>query len=213
MGKYKSAFKAANDAKPINGFASMPALGKHRVALKVLRGKESQKTNEVFIESEVIIMESATEQVGVTRSIPWFINSGGWPGKYATSRMQEFLLAVKESVGDDREIVDIGDELADEDVNPGYGILLDIEVIQVMDKNDASKVMVGSNGRPVHNVTWSAIEQTEEDIVATRAKLKEMESAPVKSAPKTVSQPQTEASKPAESPKMAGARRLLGANK
>jgi hypothetical protein len=213
MGKYSSAFKKANDAKPINGFAKSPTLGKHRVALKAFRGKESQKTHEVFIESEYVILESETEQIGVTRSTPWFINSGGWPGTYATARLQEFILAVKESISDDRTVEEIGDELADEDKNPGYGIVLDMEVSEVMDKNDASKVQVGKGGRPVHNVAWFAIEQTEEDIAATREKLKAMESAPAQKAPATKPAETTVAPAAANVTKMAGARRLLGGNK
>lgn len=192
MGKYQSQFRKAADAKPINNFAKSPALGKHRVALKSFRGKESQKQKEVFIEAEFYILESATEQVGVVRSVPWFINRTGWTGDYASARLQEFLGVVKDSVNAEEEIAELGDKLADEDENSGYGITLDISVEVVMDKDDASKVAKGKNNRDIHNVTWSVVEQTPEDIMATRELLATFEKAsPAKDAVKPVTQTQT----------------------
>lgn len=212
MGQFRAAFKKAKDAKPIVNFAKPIGLGRHLVAVKTFRGRESQKEKIVFIEAEVVIIESDTEQVGATRGWPWFINTPGFKGEYDAGRMQEFIQAVADGVGDDRDVLEMGDELADEENNPGYGILVEVEIVPVMDKNDSSKALLRKNGTPVHNDSWTAVpDQDEAVVLATQAKMKTLG----EKAPKVVSEPApvkttTTSSDPNPTQKVGGIRRLLG---
>lgn len=211
MGKYQSAMKKAANAKPINNFASPIGLGKHRVAVKLFRGKEGGKSKEVFVETEVFIMESETEQVGAVRGWPWFINASGWSGDYNASRMQEYLQAVADGVGDDRPLDEIGDELSDEEKNPGFGILVDVEVVTVPDKNDPRKVMTRKNGQPVHNAFWTAVEEQDEAILAaTQAKCQEYAAKKPEPAKKKEEAPAQETAAAPATPRTGGIRKLLG---
>lgn len=226
MGKYQSAMKKAANAKPLNNFAPPIGLGKHRVALKHFRGKEGGKSKEVFVEAEFIIMESETETIGAVRGWPWFINAKGWSGEYNASRMQEFLAATAAGVGDERPLDEIGDELSDEEQNPGYGILTDVEVVQVPDKEDPRKVMLRANGQEVHNSFFYPVEgQDEASILATQAKMGEYLAKKTATAPAVAkaetAQTQESATRAAdaaplpvakvvETPKTGGIRKLLG---
>lgn len=209
MGKYTSSFKRAQEAKPITNFAQSPKLGSHRVALRFVRGATTQKTREDFIESEFTVLESETEEVGTTRSCAWFINAGGWPGKYAESRLQQFLEATAQSLGDDRPLAEVGDDLVENEL--AFGIVLDIDVTPVPDKDDPDKQRRGSKGKLISNIEWIAVAQSEEDILAMREKLTAMREKP-SSAKKESPKPET-TSTTATGAKLGIARRLLGGQK
>lgn len=184
MSKYKDTFTRAMNAPPINNFAPSIGLGKHRVGLKVFRCKNSTKTKQLFVEADVMILESTMEEVGATRSWAWFINAPGeFTGQYAQARLTEFLKTVGDSIESDQSIDEIGDALVDEDTNNARGIELDVEVTAVPDKNDPSKVMKRKGGQPVHNAVWYAVKQGKEDIEASKKKMDELAAA----APKTKS--------------------------
>lgn len=178
MGKdFSSAFKKAANAKQISEFAKNIGLGRHTVALKAFRGKESQKNKEVFVEGEFVILKShtETEQVGATRGWAWFINASGWTGDYASARLQTFLDVARDAIAElldkdeDGNLPDLesfGSFMSNEEDNPCYGLVLECEVVQVFD--DAGNVRKGKNGREIHNVVWEATPQTLEDIESTR---------------------------------------------
>lgn len=184
MSKYKDTFTRAMNAPPINNFATAIGLGKHRVALKVFRCKNSTKNKQLFVETEVMVLESDTARVGETRGWAWFINAPGeFTGQYAQARLTEFLTTVKQAIGSDQSVDEIGDALADEETNNARGIVLDVEITAVPDKNDATKVMRRKNGQPVHNAVWFPVSQGAEDIQATQKKMDELTAAgPVKAA-------------------------------
>lgn len=176
---YSNVFGSIARAKSMGGggYAERLGIGKHRVALKSYKVKESTKGNGQFLEAEFVILSSNTHKAGETRGWVWFINaSGQWAAAYEQDRAKKFLEAVGACVGDDSDVSIIGGNLAGPN-QAGKGLMLDVTIAPQAGKN-AGKT--NAKGEPYTNIYWTPIEQSLDDLARQREELESMElSAPV----------------------------------
>lgn len=222
MSKYLSAFQKARDAEPISEFAKNLPHGHHKVAIDLVRVKKSQKTKEEFVEAEFIVLETASDKTkpGQRHSWTWFFNTSGFPGQYASARLNEFLETIKTSVGSDQDIAEIGAALADSD-HPEYarGITLLVEIAEAPDPANPDKCLKSKkSGRDIHNAFWTVLEQSEDDIAATCALMKDLQASIASTKSVTAAKP-VQVAEPAQAAassagtattKTGGIKRLLG---
>ncbi len=160
MGNHDQTFAGVANAKPINSFAPRFGLGTHKLVLLAFRVKDSNKNEGKILESDFMVLESATEEPGSTRGWPWFIGKAGWTGTYETARAKEFLDTVGECIGDTRGTQAIGSDLASE-AQSGRGLTI---IAEVTNGNKKDK-----DGNPYKNISWKKVPQTLAEIAAMRA--------------------------------------------
>lgn len=174
MGEYDNIFGSIARSKPINNFASRLGLGKHRVALKAFRVKQSQKGQGPILEADFTILESTTHQPGETRGWAWFISAQGWAGTYEEARAKEFIGTVGACVGDTRDVQAVGSDLADK-AQPGRGITLDVEISPQTNRDGSPKQ--NAKGETYTNATWMAVKQDGAQIASTRTTLDQLDAS------------------------------------
>lgn len=157
---YKALFAAVATAKPMNNYADTLPEGRNRVTLLHFGLKESQKNEGTIVEAEF-------DCNGVTRGWAWWPERTGWSGAFNKDRLQKFIKAVAESIGDTRGIEDVMGSLADIQQH-GRGIVLDVEVLPALDKDN--KPVVRKDGSQAYEATFKMIKQTLDDVAAVRAK-------------------------------------------
>jgi hypothetical protein len=206
--QYENIFERVGNAKKLANWEPSLPKGRHRVALAKYGGKTSAKDRSIFLEAEVIILESDNEAVkpGARHSCPWFINKPDEYG-YTHSRAKEFLLVVQQSIGNEAETTKFGNDLAQdfESSEPeAYGLMLDVVVTQVL-KSDGQP-RFGRKGNEVFNANWLPVPQSQEDIAATRALLKQLETRRTAAPVATAVEPPA----PTNGKKLGGLGSLLG---
>lgn len=174
MGEYDNIFGSIARSKPINNFASRLGLGKHRLALKAFRVKQSQKGQGPILEADFVILESTSHQPGETRGWAWFIGAQGWAGTYEEARAKEFIATVGACIGDTRDVQAIGSDLADKS-QPGKGITLDAEISPQTNRDGSPKT--NAKGETYTNATWTAVQQDGAQVASTRATLDQLDAA------------------------------------
>lgn len=187
MSDYSNIFQKIGSAKPMGtGYAQRLGLGRHKLALKSYKVKQSSKGGGEFLEAEFLVIDSTTHQPGETRGWVWFINaSGPWGAAYEQDRAKKFLEAVGQCVGDDSPVEVIGANLAGPN-QAGRGIVIEVEIAPQGGKN-AGKV--NQRGEPYTNSFWKPVKQSLEDLAASRAELDGMDSAPAPAPTTTVAAP------------------------
>lgn len=194
---YSNIFTGIAKAKSMGGggYAERLGVGRHRVALKSYKVKESSKGGGNFLEAEFVILESTSHDAGETRGWVWFINAAGpWAPAYEQDRAKKFLEAVGACVGDDSPVEVIGANLAGPN-QAGKGLILEVSVTPQTGKN-AGKT--NSRGEPYTNIYWKPVAQTLEQLAEQRAEIEAMDGAAaqepeVKQETRSVAQTQTQA--------------------
>lgn len=174
MGEYDNIFGSIARSKPINNFAARLGLGKHRLALKAFRVKQSQKGQGPILEADFVVLESNTHQPGETRGWAWFIGAQGWAGTYEEARAKEFIGTVGACIGDTRDVQAIGSDLADKS-QPGKGITVDCEISPQTNRDGSPKT--NAKGETYTNATWASVKQDGAQVAATRATLDQLDAA------------------------------------
>ena len=208
MSRYANIFEQVGNAKALNNWEANLPVGKHRVALAKYGGKVSGKDKSVFLEAEVIVLETdnADVKIGARHSWPWFINKPDEFG-YTHSRAKNFIEVVQACVGNEDDTKDFGCALAadfESETPDCYGIVLEADVVQVFAANGTPRL--GKKGNSVFNANWTPIAQGPEDIAATRVLLAELEPAPA-AKPQAVKKPKPEV---VEQPATVGTVKKLG---
>jgi hypothetical protein len=174
---YSNVFAGIAKAKAMGGggYAERLGIGKHRVALKSFKVKESSKgAGQPFLEAEFVVLESTSHRAGEVRGWVWFINAkGDWAPAYEQDRAKKFLEAVGACVGDDSPVEVIGGNLAGPN-QAGKGLILEVSVSPQTGKN-AGKT--NSRGEPYTNIYWYPVEQSLEDLARQREEIDSMEGA------------------------------------
>lgn len=189
---YSGIFGTIGRAKSMGGgFAPRLGLGKHRLAIKSYKVKDSTKGQGQFLEAEFVVVNSTVHQQGESRGWVWFINAPGpWAPAYEQDRAKKFLEAVGACVGDSSPVEVLGAALAGPD-QAGVGIILDVEIVPQGGKN-AGKV--NQRGEPYTNAFWTPVKQSLDDVAASRVEIEGMETqAP---APSPVQAPAPQATRP-----------------
>lgn len=174
MSKHANLFKQVGNSKDMAGFLpSLPA-GDHIVAMTKYGCKESKKDSSVFIEAEFIVLETNNPKVSVgdKHSCPWFINQSGFPGQYAQDRAKKFLKCTQKAIGNDADTGEFADSLSEDfesDAPEMYGIRYLAEVRQVFMPDGSPRK--GAKDNDVFNTDWSADDQDEAAIAATREEI------------------------------------------
>ncbi len=171
---YSNIFTGIAKAKSMGGggYAERLGIGRHRVALKSYKVKESTKGAGNFLEAEFVVLESNTHEAGESRGWVWFINAAGpWAPAYEQDRAKKFLEAVGACVGDDSPVEVIGGNLAGP-AQAGKGLILEVTVSPQTGKN-AGKT--NARGEPYTNIYWKPVAQTLEQLAEQRAEIEAME--------------------------------------
>lgn len=174
-GDYSNIFRTIGSAKSMGtGYAQRLGLGKHKLALKSYKVKDSSKGGGQFLEAEFLVLESTTHEQGETRGWVWFINAAGpWGAAYEQDRAKKFLEAVGACVGDDSPVEVIGANLAGAN-QAGRGLIIEVDIVPQGGKN-AGKV--NQRGEPYTNSFWKPVKQSLEDLAASRAEIDALDNA------------------------------------
>jgi len=183
MPDYQNIFEKVGNERALNNWEPSLPKGKHRVALVKYGGKTSHKDRSIFLEAEFIILSSDNPDVrpGARHSWPWFVNKPDEFG-YTHARAKNFLEVLQKCIGNEADTTSFGNALAEDfstEHPEAYGMMLDVDVIQVKDaKGDPRR---GRKGNEVFNPVWSAIPQDSDDIEATRTTLAGLTRSPTAS--------------------------------
>jgi len=157
---YKALFAAVASAKPMNTYAANLPEGRNRVTLLHFGLKDSQKNEGTIVEAEF-------DCNGETRGCAWWPERSGWSGAFNKDRLQKFVTAIKQSIGDDRDIDEVMASLAATEQH-GRGILLEVEVTRKLEDN--GQPMIDKKGNAVYETTFRPITQTMDQVRENRAK-------------------------------------------
>lgn len=162
MGKFDNVFNQLTNQKDISGdFAEKPEIGDYEVTLTKYEPTTSKKDeNETRIEIEFAMADRSI------RGWVWYIGKGGWFGKYETERARKFVEVVAKSLGENKTIAAVGNDLCD---GVYSGIKLKMSVKQKVDKG---KPVTYESGEPILVATFYPIEgQTRQSLVDNLARL------------------------------------------
>lgn len=175
MSKYRALLQNIANASPKSTRLPSIGAGRHEVILTKYDIRESQMGKGTIISADFFVPNQGP------RSWAWFPGGQGFAGAYAQADAKSFLEAIKNSLGADDDLDAIADQLLGED-QPGQGIRLMVEVWQVMNQ-DGTPRLSKEKREPIFNAKWYPIEQTLDDVAATRDALPELMAAQVAAAP------------------------------
>lgn len=162
---YRATLKGIVNADPINNhLPRLEAGDRYRVILGRYYCTDSKKDKGTIVAVDVVVKETNAE-----RSWAWLPEAGGWHGVYEQDRAKQFLEAVQGCLGGEEDLDQISDALIAEE-QFGRGVELEVTVTPKMENG---RQMVNKKGKPLFDLTWFPVEQTEEDIAANRAVLDE----------------------------------------
>lgn len=159
---YREIVKSIAKQKPMGRQVARLPIGNYRVTVLSYTARESQQGKGAIFEAEFL------DGDGNRRMQSWSPQASGWRGEFERSRANEFLTAVKDSVGYTGDLEDLAEVLLGPD-QEGKGLQLDVEVSQKFEK-DGQPVKT-ERGEAITDVIWKAFEQSGETVKASRAKI------------------------------------------
>lgn len=160
---YRAIVKQIANQKPMGRQVARLPLGNYRVTLLSYTVRPSQQGKGAIFEAEF----NADGHDG-KRLCSWTPEASGWRGEFERSRANEFLTAVRESIGYSGSTEDLADALLGEK-QEGRGIVLDVEVSQKFEKDGTP--VVTERGDMITDIIWKKVSQTQDQIQASRAVL------------------------------------------